>query len=238
MIKETLSILEEYLGYFLGKEDVKLAVFPDFEDAKKPEVAITLLRIEEETSRKPVNIVQYDIVEKDGKKMKVAGNKKSPDVDINLDILISSHAQDYKTNLNNISTVISKINSIHTDPKPANMKQASFDLLRGLNISLVNLSMEQSFSMWQTLHGKIVPAVAYKVRMLTVTGSVDNGPKHPVLEVDYERGRIIERGRGPHNLSNIVFEDSKEGWEDDPKEKEKQEKLKELIEEIEQANKQ
>ena len=238
MIKETLKILEEYLGYYLGKDDVKLAVFPDFEDAKKPDIAITLLRVEEETSRKPVNIVQYEIIEKDGKKKKIAGNKKSPDMDVNLDILISAHSQDYGTALTNLSKVISKINSIHTAPKPANMKQASFELLRGLNISLLNLSMEQSFSMWQTLHGKIVPAVAYKVRMLTIAGSVDDGPKHPVLEVDYERGRIIERGRGPHNLSNIVFEDSKEGWEDDPKEKEKQEKLKDLEKETEQANKQ
>ena len=201
MINKTLDLIKEYLNCVLGSEVVLVDRFPDQDDGKEHHIIITLLRIEEETSRKPSNSVYYkEFVDTDGKTKKIASNKKSPDLDINLDILISSNGKDYKNALELMSKVISGINSIHTVQKPSKMNKDRFEQLRSLNISIQNLSLEQTLSMWQALHGKPVPAVAYKVRMLTVTGQLDKEPQPPVREVDLERVRINEDGKGPRHL--------------------------------------
>ena len=195
----------------LGSDVVQVDRFPDQDDGTEHHILITLLRIEEETSRKPSNSILFkEFVDTDGKIKKIAANKKSPDLDINLDILISSNGKDYGNALELMSKVISGLNSIHSVQKPSGMNKRHFEQLLGLNISIQNLSFEQTLSMWQTLHGKLVPAVAYKVRMLTVTGHIDNEPQPPVREVDLERVRVNEKGLGPHNLPPVIVDDTEE----------------------------
>ena len=117
---------------------------------------ITLVRIEEETSIKQPNA-----------KLRIdAGDKKhyyaNPDVCLNLYILISSHAG-YGLAVQQINDTIYHLNSIYPDDD-----RLSEDI-RKLSIELQSPTAEQWNSLWQTLGGKVVPSVLYKVRMITIS---------------------------------------------------------------------
>ena len=141
-------------------------------DTEERDVVITLLRIEEETSRKPQQNYFTEVWKENG----VTYQKvypTSPDVAINLEILISSYIPNYSSALTLISHVIRIMNSIKTATKPGNLRQESFDIIREMSVSIMNLSFDQYLSMWQTLGGELVPAVAYKIRMVTIKGIPD-----------------------------------------------------------------
>lgn len=192
MINKILHVLQEFLKETLGNEyTVLLDAIDDQDDGKERDVVITLIRIEEETSRKAMNT--FTVINN-------LGYKTSPDLALNLDILISSQSPIYETALKHISTVVSLMNSIQTLSKPSGMSEESFSVLRSLNVSILNLSLDQSLNMWQTLRGKLMPAVAYKVRMLTIPGVVDEKSETPVQEFYLEKGFYKQKKLGPHNL--------------------------------------
>lgn len=211
MIKETLSLIRDYLQFSLGQKcTVKLRPVPEQDEALESDmlVTITLLRIEEETSRKPVNTSVYiDTIDEKGNPKRMAVNKKAPDIDINLDILISARAVDYGTALDHIKKVISAMNSLHNVQKPADMN-SDFKALKRLNVSILNQTLEQQFTMWQTLHGKLMPSVAYKVRMLTVPGEVEVGREDIVQTIEYVRRPMADKGKGPGPLPDYIIEES------------------------------
>lgn len=133
------------------------------EDDPNGEIVISLLRIEEETSRKPQSVYEYEYV--DGKPN--IKKKAKPNICLNLYILIASYAKNYETALNEISDVIYLMNSFSKDEIIADLQ---------------SLTAEQHNSMWQTLGGKNVPCVVYKIRMVTIS-SVVNGEIKAVEEV-------------------------------------------------------
>ena len=116
---------------------------------------ITLVRVEEETSVKQQNARLNK--NSDGKPFYA-----NPDVCLNLYVLISSHAG-YGLALQQINDTIYHLNSIYPDDK-----KLSEDI-RNLSIELQSPNAEQWNSMWQTLGGKMVPSVLYKVRMITIS---------------------------------------------------------------------
>lgn len=120
----------------------------DKDNSPKGDFAITLLRIEEETSRKPQSV--YEKVEGELKIKK----KINPSIYINLYILISTHADNYETALKEISDVIYWMNNFQNDK---------------ILIELQSLSAEQFNSMWQTLGGKLAPCAVYKIRMVEIS---------------------------------------------------------------------
>ena len=190
MIEDVLVSLKEYLTFMMQKLmarriNVSLnSINKDKEAESKDPLVITLLRIEEETSRKPQN---FYAVKDDGV------HTKSPDLDINLEILISSPFTPYETALQLISNTISAINSIKTVSRPEGMTEESFQRLRTYNLSLLGLSFDQTLSMWQTLGGTLVPSVAYKIRMLTVEGAVDSSDIRVVERVSVEPAVVDTR---------------------------------------------
>ena len=214
MINRILHVLQELLKETLGNGyTVLLDAIDDQDDGKERDVVITLLRIEEETSRKAMNT--FTIINE-------LGYKTSPDLALNLDILISSQSPIYETALKHISTVVSLMNSIQTLSKPSGMSEESFNLLRSMNVSILNLSLDQSLNMWQTLRGKLMPAVAYKLRMLTIPGVVDENSQVPVREFYLEKGFRKQEKLGPHNLPGEGPQ-REEGAEEDEQNEEKQE---------------
>ena len=134
-------------------DNINVTLAPIKKDGQEEgdEITISLLRIEEETSRKPQNVYHY--IKDEDKVIK----KANPDVCLNLYVLIVSHAQNYETALLEISKVIYWMNSFQ-----------STDCL----VELHTLSAEQNNSLWQTLGTEIKPAVVYKVRMLTISSEV------------------------------------------------------------------
>lgn len=161
MIDKTLEAIEKHLIYsFSNREtpefkNIAIGLDPIKKDEQenKKEITITLLRIEEETSRKPQNVYHY--IKEDEKVIK----KVNPDICLNLYILIVSHAQDYGTALMEISKVIYWMNSFQS---------------KDCIVELHTLTAEQNNSLWQTLGSEIKPAVAYKVRMVTISSEVVN----------------------------------------------------------------
>lgn len=115
---------------------------------------ITLVRAEEETSVKKQTAF-HRISE-------TSGYYANPDVCLNLYILISSHAS-YDIALRQINNTIYFLNSIY--PDDASISEE----MRRLSIELQSPTAEQWNSLWQTLGGKVVPSVLYKVRMITIS---------------------------------------------------------------------
>lgn len=207
MIRETLYSIKEYLEKKMdGEATVELDMLRKEADAKEHDIIITLLHIEEETSRKSQSF--YWPVAADDPADGQNGSKKyadrvikSPDVDLNLEILISSHASNYESALKQISNVISIMNSIKTASKPEKIADDLFNRIKSLNISLVNKTFEQHLSMWQTIGSPIVPSVVYKVRTLTIAGLPDTDAIKAVRKVNVETGRMDIKGEKPVTFS-------------------------------------
>lgn len=218
MINDILVSLKEYLACMMptGISVVLDSVKKDKETGEG-DVVITLLRIEEETSRKPQNI--YYRVEKG------VDYPTSPDLDLNLEVLISSPSAKYETALLLISDVISVMNSIKTVGKPKEMSELSFQRVKSMSISLMGLSFDQSLSMWQTLGGTLVPFAAYKIRMLTMPGIPDTSIADPIRHIHVEPGGMDRKGKEPESLPKYL---------DNPKKQqklEKQERKQEIVNE-------
>jgi hypothetical protein len=131
---------------------------------------ITLVRSEEETSVKQPNAQLRTNAE---------GNKHyyvNPDVCLNLYILVSSHAE-YGLALQQINDTIYYLNSVYPDDVSISEE------MRKLSIELQSPSAEQWNSMWQTLGGKVVPSVLYKVRMITISAITSDKEAKLVEEV-------------------------------------------------------
>ena len=176
-IDKILISMKEYLDCMLDTQMLKdinvvLDSVKKDKEAVKGDLVITLLRIEEETSRKPQNIYF--------RKEKGVEFPTSPDLDINLEVLISAPVETYETSLTLISKVISILNSIKTAGKPEGMSDESYNLIYSMNISLMGMPFDQMLTMWQTLGGTLVPSVAYKVRMITVPGLNEADAAHVV----------------------------------------------------------
>lgn len=157
----TLTTIKNYLKQKFGQQkhslgwEVELGPIEKEGQVEKA-LFITLVRTEEETSVKQPTAQL---------RMKDEGKKRfyaNPDVCLNLYVLISSHAG-YGLALQQINDTIYHLNSIYPDDK-----KLSEDI-RNLSIELQSPNAEQWNSMWQTLGGKVVPSVLYKVRMITIS---------------------------------------------------------------------
>ena len=190
----TLTHIKKYLEYcfsperartvFVDKEKIVLAPIEKEGQGEGEDIVITLLRIEEETSRKQQSPFRYAVDERDGKK-KVVSKNVNPDVCLNLYVLITSHAQKYDTALAQISDVIYWMNNI-------NYRDDSNEIsANGLHVELQSLTTEQHNSMWQTLGGKMVPSVVYKVRMVTITAAESTEKVVPLKDI------FLTRDSGP-----------------------------------------
>ena len=190
----TLTHIKKYLEYcfspertrtvFVDKEKIVLAPIEKEGQGEGEDIVITLLRVEEETSRKQQSPFRYAVDERDGKK-KVVSKNVNPDVCLNLYVLITSHAQKYDTALAQISDVIYWMNNI-------NYKDDSNEIsANSLQVELQSLTSEQHNSMWQTLGGKMVPSVVYKVRMVTITAAESTEKVVPVKDI------FLARDSGP-----------------------------------------
>lgn len=190
----TLTHIKEYLEdcfsperartVFVDKEKIVLAPIEKEGQGEGEDIVITLLRVEEETSRKQQSPFRYAVDERDGKK-KVVSKNVNPDVCLNLYVLITSHAQKYDTALAQISDVIYWMNNI-------NYKDDSNEIsANSLQVELQSLTSEQHNSMWQTLGGKMVPSVVYKVRMVTITAAESTEKVVPVKDI------FLTRDSGP-----------------------------------------
>lgn len=129
---------------------------------------ITLVRIEEETS---VKKQQAQLRKTD------EGNTfyANPDVCLNLYFLISSHAS-YNHALQQINNTVYFLNSIYRDDDSIS------EDIKKLSIELQSPTAEQWNSLWQTLGGKVVPAVLYKARMVSINSILSTREVHPVSE--------------------------------------------------------
>lgn len=189
MLKQTLEAIQSYLleKMYPSSEYQLNGIYLDAiqkDVSQKEGLCITLLHVEEETSRKQQSPFRYAMDERDGKK-KVVSKNVNPDVCLNLYVLITSHAQDYGTSLAQISDVIYWMNNI-------NYRDDSNEIsANGLHVELQSLTTEQHNSMWQTLGGKMVPSVVYKVRMVTIAAAESTEEVVPVKNV------FLTRDSGP-----------------------------------------
>lgn len=194
MIESTLTNIKRYLEYKFEEAghpewNVKLETLKKDEEPEYG-VYVTLLRIEEETSIKQQTRFHRDSKEK--------GHYRNPDLCVNLFILVSVYAEDYSTGLTQISSVLSVINNVEDfsyllsedESREYNesldaAKKEVYEAVKELSIELQTLSAEQTNSLWQTVGTKIVPAVCYKIRMITISDKPSN-VKVPIIKKETE----------------------------------------------------
>jgi len=188
MINKVLDATAKYLRDNLPSEySIDVAPVPKENSAEEREIVITLIRIEEETSRKAqypyrTEMVRDDTVLPDH--VRKASYPIQPPLSVNLEILISSHAKDYSRALSQISAVIDLMNSMKANIKfDQKLDKDSEEILDTINASMMTLTLEQTLSLWQTLKGTVAPAVMYKLRMITVKWEKDKKETDPVRRV-------------------------------------------------------
>lgn len=179
MIESTLDNIRKYLESKFeeaNRGDWKVYLGGiDKNESMEGGLYITLLRIEEETSLKKQT--SFHRVTED------EGYYANPDICVNLFVLVSSHAENYNTALMQISTTIGLLNNIYDfaekDAKTIEEKEKNemnnkvFESVKALSVEFQSLNAEQNNSMWQTLGCKVVPAVCYKIRMITISDEMN-----------------------------------------------------------------
>ena len=146
------------------------------EGQTEEDLLITLLRVEEETSVKQPTAFH--------RTSDISGHYANPDVCLNLYILISSHAS-YEVALKQINDTIYYLNSIYHEENLLDN-----DMMRSiikLSIELQSPNAEQYNSLWQTLGGKVVPCVIYKVRMITISAIAPSNEVKLIEKVHVDR---------------------------------------------------
>lgn len=153
----------------IGDNECTVEIGPIEKDGQvEKNLLITLVRTEEETSVKKQTSF-HRISE-------TSGYYANPDVCLNLYFLISSHAS-YDIALRQINNTVYFLNSIYREDDSIS------DEMKALSIELQSPTAEQWNSLWQTLGGKVVPSVLYKVRMITIKAIESDKEVHFVEQV-------------------------------------------------------
>lgn len=202
-IYDALKAIQQYLEQMFGRDGYGWSVGLNFISKDEPanndnasDLFVTLLRVEEETSRKP-QLPLYNKVEK-GYEM------VNPEIWLNLHILITSQANDYGTALQQLSRVVYWINSIPS--LKHNRKEESGNGgpdITNYELVLESLTAEQSNSLWQTLGAKMVPAVAYNVRMVQIGSEPYTENPFGIIGIDKDNVKYTEKaGEWPIQLTD------------------------------------
>lgn len=189
MIDYTLEFLRGELESFLlthipmgETERVKVSniVTQDGEDDNTPtqlsrnRILCSVVHMQEERiGREPGK----SIVSEDGKV-----KYREPDLRLNLYLLFAAHFEHYQTGMRNLSGVISFFQS-HRVFDPRNYPHMNSALNR-LIVDTHTFSMDQAFQFWQSLGGKFLPSMLYKVRLLTFQESILQSLAEPILDTD------------------------------------------------------
>jgi hypothetical protein len=176
MIHTTLTYIKDYLSEKLKASEwkVELGALSKEGPAGECDILITLLQIEEEREAKSLEYYSYQR-DQEGKVIKIT--PQSPEIKLNLYILISSQKDPYETALRQISRII----GIFQEKSAFYKKDIEKEGVESLILDLYPLSFEQNNSLWQTLGATVMPSVMYKVRTIVVQESKDES-EGPLIE--------------------------------------------------------
>jgi len=139
-------------------------------------ICITLVNIEEESSRKSQNAYQ--------KKGNGVHQKINPEIELNVMLLISAHFAKYKESLKAISHVLSFFQSRSLFDR--NRYPEMDASLNKLIFNLQTMTFEQMNHLWGAIGAKYVPSVLYKMRALEVQEAEIKGEVLPIEEINIE----------------------------------------------------
>ena len=174
MINISLTYIREYLsgritalnsgeGWGVELDAISKDVQPAGHD-----ILITLIHIEEERNTKPQGLNYHYYKDESGNTTRITN--QTPEIILNLYILISSQNEQYTTALRQISQVIGIFQKKNTFDKKE-MQKEGIENIELLSLDLHPLTFEQNNSLWQTLGAKVMPSVVYKVRAIVVQES-------------------------------------------------------------------
>jgi hypothetical protein len=179
MIEMALKFLEEEINNYLKLQD-KGAVMSTYVDHAgsissdtNDKLCITLLTIEQEASVR--NVVEN--------KRDITGYAKlNPAVRLNLSILFGASFQQYEEALKAISYTIAFFQSknVFTTQNSPTL-DAGFDKLV---LDMEHTSLQDWANIWSMLGGKHIPAVVYKLRMVTIQEGLKTSTTPPILTIN------------------------------------------------------
>ena len=164
MLDIALSFIKKYLGNELSSRlgsTIDVSVDSISKDSASENLIITLINIEEEKIYK--NQDHYVKANPGDSTISTV----NPEIKLNIYVLFSAQNNDYTEALKQISNVITVFqgkNVFEKDDFIAN----DITGLDTLIVELYSLSFEQNNSLWQTLGSKMVPAVLYKMKLLSI----------------------------------------------------------------------
>lgn len=168
MIKQALTLIRTSLDQNLKlrfglNESVVVTSRIIDQDGKTPlinqnKVVITLLNVEQETSRQFTGRFSRggsDTVQ-----------DKSPSERFNLDLMFTANFDDYEESLNFLDATIGffQANTSVTQGTTSNVPKG----VNKVNLDIETLNYTETYNLWSALGAKYVPSVVYKARLITI----------------------------------------------------------------------
>ncbi len=153
-----------------------------------------------DTSHISMMIVNLEDMCREGKRpYYVPANSKefyrlNPPVELDISVMFAAHSIDYPTALRDISDVIGffQSNPVFDNDKYPGMNATvlqpdikPWQLIERLTFQLRNLSFDQLNNIWGMLGAKFMPAVVYKMQMLTVFDTKGKDKSAAISQVNY-----------------------------------------------------
>lgn len=229
IILRDINRIAEYLSRFLDelrdsgeyefdKPEIYVAPIGRDENQDKSGICISLLHLEEETSTKqqiPTATGWFALAK--------------PEMVVNLYVMFSAQGSSYDLALQNISWVLQAFQSSTVipgssenevvvnvgedldveatkDAEQESLLKVSYET-EALRMSIHQMTMDQMSNLWQTLGAKMMPAVIYKVRMLTIKSN-EIIPVYPIRK-DGIKTRIEQARPEEMAAKNLIEEEEK-----------------------------
>lgn len=106
---------------------------------------------------------------------------REPDIRLNVYLIFSAHFGHYLTGIKHLSATISffQANNVFDTTQYPSMNP----LLKRVVMDLHSFSLDQNFQFWQSLGGKFLPSVMYKMRLLVFQEEFLQSQGPPIIEL-------------------------------------------------------
>jgi hypothetical protein len=194
MIAGALNFLKEQLNPFLVanytaaptqrvaisnivSQETGLPVDNGSTDLPDDKVLITLINVEEETA--------YKDQRRYAKQPNGDIRFREPELALNLYVLFAAHFDNYETSLKHLSGTIRFFQAFNVfEPTVYPTMGTSNPPLKKIIMDLYSMPIDQQSNFWQSLGGKFLPSVMYKLRMMVYQENIEILTAPPIIELE------------------------------------------------------
>jgi hypothetical protein len=146
-------------------------------DLPDNKVLITLINVEEETA--------YKDQRRYAKQPNGDIRFREPELALNLYVLFAAHFDNYDTSLKHLSGTIRFFQAFNVfEPTVYPTMGTTNPPLKKIIMDLYSMPIDQQSNFWQSLGGKFLPSVMYKLRMMVYQENIEILTAPPIIELE------------------------------------------------------